>query len=174
MFVVLGTLLVVATCGGLAQAQGGAEYQVKAAYLYNFGKFVEWPADAFEGSSAPFRICILGDSPFDRNMERALTGRKIQAHPVQVIYPDSITQSRKCHVLFISASESGHAKAIVAGVSVNAVLTVGDTSGFVRDGAMINFIVKDEAVRFEINSQAAARARLKISSKLLVLGTTAR
>ncbi len=167
---ILITLLLVVAGSGVVQAQSNSEYQIKAAYLYNFAKFVEWPSGAFSGPSDPFRICILGDSPFDPNIERALAGRKIQNHPVHVIYPDSTAQSRKCHVLFLSPSESGHMKAIVSDLRSSAVLTVAENPGFISAGGMIRFFLEEDSVRFEMNSLPASQAGLKISSKLLVLG----
>ena len=163
-------MLIVATGSGVVEAQSNGEYQIKAAYLYNFAKFVEWPSAAFGGPSDPFRICILGDSPFDQNVEIALSGRRVQNHPVHVIYPDSTAQSRKCHVLFLSQSESGHMKAIVADLRSSAVLTVADTPGFIGAGGMIRFFLEDDSVRFEMNPLPASQAGLKVSSKLLVLG----
>lgn len=171
IFAAAATLLIVAAGSGVAEAQSRSEYQIKAAYLYNFAKFVEWPSASFSGPSDPFRICILGDSPFDQNPESAFSSRKIQNHPVHVIYPDSTAQSRKCHVLFLSPSESGHMKAIVADLRSDAVLTVADTPGFIGAGGMIRFFLEEDSVRFEMNPSSASQAGLKISSKLLVLGT---
>ncbi|HET7749813.1 MAG TPA: YfiR family protein [Terriglobales bacterium] len=170
LFAILTTLLIVVAGSGVVEAQSNSEYQLKAAYLYNFAKFVEWPSAAFGGPSDPFRICILGDSPFDQNVEIALSGRRVQNHPVHVIYPDSTAQSRRCHVLFLSPSESGHMKAIVADLRSSAVLTVADTPGFIGAGGMIRFFLEDDSVRFEMNPLPASQAGLKVSSKLLVLG----
>lgn len=170
LFAILTTLLIVVAGSGVVEAQSNSEYQIKAAYLYNFAKFVEWPSAAFGGPSDPFRICILGDSPFDQNVEIALSGRRVQNHPVHVIYPDSTAQSRRCHVLFLSPSESGHMKAIVADLRSSAVLTVADTPGFIGAGGMIRFFLEDDSVRFEMNPLPASQAGLKVSSKLLVLG----
>ena len=171
IFGIAAILLIVVAGVGVVEAQSNSEYQIKAAYLYNFGKFVQWPSGAFSGPSDPFRICILGESPFDQKLESAFSSRKIQNHPVHVIYPDSIAQSRKCHVLFLSPSESGHMKAIVADLRSDAVLTVADTPGFISAGGMIRFFLEEDSVRFEMNPSPASQAGLKISSKLLVLGT---
>ncbi|HSB76316.1 MAG TPA: YfiR family protein [Terriglobales bacterium] len=154
---------------GVADGQASAEYQVKAAYLYNFGKFVEWPRTAFTGPSDVFKLCVLGDNPFDQELERVLAARKLQERPIRVIYPDSIAQSRKCHVLFLSTSESARMKTILAELSSDPVLTVADAPGFIDAGGMIGLIVVNESVRFEINSQPASRAGLKMSAKLLLL-----
>lgn len=168
---ILTTLLIILMAGSaVVQAQGRGEYQIKAAYLYNFAKFVEWPSAAFSEPSDPFRICILGDSPFDPDIERALSGRRIQNHAVRVIYPDNTAQCRKCHVLYVSPSESGHMKAIVADLHSSAVLTVADTPGFINAGGMIRFFVEEDSVRFEMNPLPANQSGLKVSSKLLVLG----
>jgi uncharacterized protein DUF4154 len=171
IFRVVATFLIAVVGSSAGEAQSNSEYQIKAAYLYNFGKFVEWPSAAFSGPSDPFRICILGESPFDQNLESAFSSRKIQNHPVHVIYPDSTAQSRKCHVLFLSPSESGHMKAIVADLRSEAVLTVADTPGFISAGGMIRFFLEEDSVRFEINPSPTTQAGLKVSSKLLVLGT---
>lgn len=167
----VAALLILVAGSRVVEAQSNSEYQIKAAYLYNFGKFVQWPSAAFSGPSDPFRICILGDSPFDQKLESAFSSRKIQNHPVHVIYPDSTAQSRKCHVLFLSPSESGHMKAIVADLRSDPVLTVADTPGFISAGGMIRFFLEEDSVRFEMNPSPASQAGLKVSSKLLVLGT---
>lgn len=157
----------------LAKAQSGTEYQIKAAFLYNFAKFVDWPSSAFNGDADPFKICVLGDSPFGSDLERTISARKVQSHPVHVIYPESVSQSRNCHILFVSSSESAHIKKIVSDLGATSVLTVADTPAFTSHGGIIGFILENERVCFEINAQAATRARLKVSSRLMMVSKNA-
>jgi len=170
----------------LAQAQENRppDYRVKAAFIYNFGKFVEWPASAFASADAPLVIGVLGGDPFHGDCERIVANKSINGHPVivrQISHPAGRRQTRdysdlkSCHILFISASESDNLPDILDALKGRSVLTVTDNlDHFAASGVMINFVMENESVRFEINDDAARRAGLKISSKLLALRTNKR
>lgn len=155
-----------------AQAQVASEYDIKAAFLYNFTKFVEWPASTFEDERSSFRICILGEDPFGKSLRdiavEPVAGRKITLVGMANLKPES------CHVLFISRSERSRMPQILQDLGDAPVLTVADTSGFLEEGGIINFVLEGSKVRFQINQEAAERAGIKISSKLLRLAVGAK
>jgi hypothetical protein len=146
-----------------------SEYKLKAAFLYNFTKFIEWPTNAFDKTNAPLVIGIAGDNPFGDHLERTIRGKKINEHPLVLKQVRSLTDSRVCHVLFISRSERRRAPEILAGLKGYSVLTVGEWPGFLEAGGMISFVIEEDKIRFDISDSAARRAGLRISSKLLNL-----
>lgn len=146
-----------------------SEYQVKAAFLFNFAKFVEWPADAFASSQAPFVICVLGEDPFGPMLDATLAGKTMGTHPVLLRRIKEHSDARRCHIVFVSSSESRNFAAVVDSVRGFAVLLVGDTDGFAAAGGSIEFTLEGNHVRFLINPDAAQRAGLMLSSKLLML-----
>lgn len=148
-------------------AQTASEYDVKAAFLYNFTKFVDWPPAAFP-DPASLKVCVLGDDPFGRSLQ-SVAGEQVANHKLTVVRTDSLSRPAGCQVLFISHSERERLPQILAAVRDSPVLTVGDTKGFVDQGVIINFTLEGSKVRFEINTEAADRAGIKISSKLLQL-----
>ena len=152
--------------GAFARAQSLSEYQVKAAFLYNFARFVDWPGDVARNS---FDLCILGDSPFGEVMVTIVKDKIVSGRPVVVRRIHNAGQAQNCQVLFVTASERASAQSVLETLNESPVLTVGETPGFARQGGIINFVVENEKVRFEVNVDAAERARLKISSKLLSL-----
>jgi hypothetical protein len=150
-----------------AQSPTAGEYQVKAAFLFNFAKFVEWPSSSLPDLSAPLRICILGRDPFGdelRNItkEKTVSGRKLQID--QLV---DLQHARTCQIVFIASSEKAQLKGILEALQGANVLTVADTKGFAEQGGMINFVLENDRVQFEVNRKAAEQAGLKISSKLL-------
>jgi YfiR/HmsC-like len=151
----------------LLAAQTASEYDVKAAFLYNFTKFVDWPPDAFPDSGS-LKICVLGDDPFGGSL-RTVAGELVGNRKLTVTRTESLARPAGCQVLFISRSEQDHVRQILAAVKGSPVLTVGDTKGFADDGVIINFVLEGSKVRFEINTDSAEQAHLKISSKLLQL-----
>jgi hypothetical protein len=154
-----------------SNAQTVSEYQVKAAYVYNFAKFVEWPAQDFAGPSAPMQLCVLSDPSFESELDRIVKGKFVAGRPVVIILVQSAEQSRTCQVLFINSSQSKQARNIVEALRHTSVLTVGENKGFVEIGGIINFVLRDDRVQFEINHRAANQAGLRISSRLLSVAT---
>jgi hypothetical protein len=151
----------------LAGAQTAAEYDVKAAFLYNFAKFVDWPPAAFPDPNN-LKICVLGDDPFGKSL-RSVAGEQVGNHKLTVMQTDSLSRPAGCQILFISRSERDKLPQILAAIKDAPVLTVGDTNGFADHGVIINFVLEGSKVRFEINTESADRAGIKISSKLLQL-----
>ena len=154
-----------------ASAQGSqpSEYQVKAAFLFNFAKFVEWPPESFAGETSPLVIGILGDSPFGGDLERIIQNKTINNRLIVIKPLSSLAEAKNCHILFISTSEKKRLAEIFDSLRGISVLTVSETDGFTEAGGMINFDWEGKKIRFQINDEAAKKAKLKISSKLLRL-----
>jgi hypothetical protein len=146
-----------------------AEYPVKLAFLYNFTKFVEWPADSYSDPGAPLAICIVGHDPFSPDIEGTLRTRTAWGHPVQVLSTKPAETLSMCHMVFIPVTEKDQAGRIVRNLRGSSTLTVGETDGFAAMGGIINLTVEKSAIHFEINRLAADRAHLKISARLLTL-----
>jgi hypothetical protein len=156
-----------------AQAQKPTEFEVEAAYLSNFGRFVEWPARA--GSAAdPFYICVLGQDTFGPLLDAALKGETIGAAPMVAKRIAGPEEAAGCRILFVSASKDTQLNAILTALRTSNILTVGDMPGFTRRGGMIQFVLDGNRVRFEINLAAAQRARLTLSSELLKVAVAIR
>jgi hypothetical protein len=145
------------------------EYPVKLAFLYNFTKFVEWPADSYSDPGAPLAICVVGHDPFGAEIEGALQSRKAWGHPVQVLTLGPAATLSACHVVFIPVTEKDQAGRILRSLKGSSILTVGETDGFAAMGGIINLTVEKSEVHFEVNRLAADRARLKLSARLLSL-----
>jgi len=149
-----------------------SEYQVKAAYLFNFLKFVEWPDDAFQDPLAPIVIGIVGNDPFGEALPQVVLGKTVQGRDLVIRRYHIGEDLRGSHILFISASEKKRLPQLLAGLHGASVLTVADMDHFVESGGMIQFLIENSRVRFAIDVGAASRTRLKISSKLLSLART--
>ena len=144
-----------------------AEYPLKLAFLYNFTKFVEWPAESYSDPGAPLAICVVGDDPFSPYLEEELRTRKVESHPVQVKALKVNDTLGACHIVFVPVTEESQAARIVSGLKGSSALTVGESEGFAVLGGIINLTVEENRLHFEVNPVAAERAGLKISSKLL-------
>jgi len=153
-----------------AQADNTREYQIKAAFLYNFIQFVKWPGTTFSSSDAPFCIGILGDDPFGSTLDDTIQGEAIDGHRLTIMRSPRIEELMGCQMIFVSRSEEGHVDEILSKLSSKAVLTVSEVPNFANEGGDINFYISSEKIRFEINPQAARQAGLKVSSQLLALG----
>lgn len=158
---------------GLAQDPRGAlEQEVKAAYLLNFTRYVDWPPGAFGAADAPVNLCVLGADPFGQIVHRLVDGRRSRGRIVRVIQPDTPDQAADCHVAFVTGP-AGNRRWMDA-VRREPALTVGDGQDFLRRGGMVAFVIVNQTVRFEIDSAAARRAGLGISSRVLALATRLR
>jgi hypothetical protein len=146
-----------------SRSEQSLEYQVKAAFLLNFTKFVEWPAAAMPPDK-PFSICILGSDPFDGALDQIVAGESVNGRKVVVekIHPP---QANSCQIVFVSRSEKD-VRTFLSSLQPG-ILTVGEEDAFLRDGGQIAFVVEKRRVRFDINHKAATLAGLKLSSKLL-------
>jgi hypothetical protein len=163
-------LLLALLCGSSSiqvKAQTINEYQVKAAFIFNFAKFVEWPSDAF-GDGGALVVGMIGDDPFGGSLDR-LDGNTANGRTLRIKRFRWGDDLRACQVLFISASEGRHLNKIMDSIRGTSVLTIGESTQFTQSGGMIRFVIQENKVRFEINASAAGQARLRISSKLLAL-----
>jgi hypothetical protein len=159
--------------GGLtAQSTASSEYQIKAAFLFHFSQFVDWPADAFADANSPIVYCTLGAEGLSAELEASLAGKRLGQRAFQVRQLRKLNEAAGCHVLFIGAEEKKNLAAALASVEKSPTLTVGDAEHFAGDGGMIGFLLEENKIRFEVNVGAAERARLKISAKLLSLAKT--
>ena len=159
------------TAFGLGQAQEQSkEYQLKAAFLFNFAQFVKWPPDSFTNDDAPFCIGILGDDPFGAALEETIRGETIDNHRMTVARARRMEDLKDCQMIFVSRSEEGRVGEILSQIGTRPILTVSEVGSFAQDGGDIDFYLSEGKVRFEINPQSAQRCGLRISSQLLSLG----
>jgi len=163
------TVLLVNPLRAPAEGDDESEYRVKLAFLYNFAQFVEWPADAFRDAAAPLTICVAGQDPFQGEIGQGLRGRTAGGHLVEIKKLRRDENPRGCHMLFVRAGDRKSASRLLADLRGSSTLTVGETKGFADVGGVINLVVDENKLRFEINLGAARHTRLKISSKLLAL-----
>jgi len=152
----------------LSQETSPTEYQVKAAFLYNFAKFVEWPPEAFASETAPIVIGVLGDSPFGTDLEKMIKGKTINGRELRVRLV-SMVELKQCQMVFICRSEKKRVNEAFSALKGKSTLTISEMERFTESGGMINFVMEGNKVRFEIKGDTARQAGLKISSKLLSL-----
>jgi hypothetical protein len=158
------------TPGGAAGQQDSAgEYAVKAVMLYNLTRFVEWPTSAYPDAQDPTGLCILGQDPFGDSLASIVSKQAANGRRTEIRHISNDKEIRGCHVVYISSSERKSMAQILATLKGASVLTVGETAQFAVRGGMIQFILDEKQVRFQINLEAASEADLKISSRLLVL-----
>jgi len=164
-------LLLGILASGICGAQVFNEYQVKAAFLYTFAKFVEWPPKAFSSSSAEIAICVLGDYPFGSFLDDAVRGKTVDGRPLAVYRLIDFPAGHECKILFIATSERRRMPALLASAANSGVLTVGDTAGFASEGGVIGLQLDGQRIRLSVNLTAAKRSRVRISSRVLSLAT---
>ena len=168
LLLVIASLLASACCHAL-QAPPATEYQVKAAYLLNFGKFITWPAAA---RLEAFSICVLGEDPFGPVLDSTVRGEKIESRPVLVRRIRNPREATNCNILYISRSEQSQVRRIASSLDKSGVLTVSDSSDFIAQGGAIQFTLSGNRVRFEVNVDAAQDAGLGLSSELLKVASS--
>lgn len=154
---------------------GGAapkrEYLIKAAILYNFAKFTRWPAAAFASADAPLELCVIGVDPFGEALA-TIDGKRVGERKLRTRLIADAAQVARCHLLFVSASETERLGDVLAAADGAAVLTVADLPEFARAGGIIALKVVEDRTRFDVNRSAADRAGLTLSAKLLRLAET--
>jgi hypothetical protein len=152
------------TAGSAAAAQrtATAEDDIKAAFLLNFTRFVEWPSAA-----GPFHLCTVAEPAFEAAVDRTIAGESTAGRPIVRASPETPEAGRACDLLFLSSRETGRADRWLNAVRGHPVLVVGETTAAADAGAAITFVIEDNRVKFDVNEDAASRAGLKISSKLL-------
>ena len=144
------------------------EYRIKAAFLYNFAKFVEWPSQAFEDNDSTLILGVFGDDPFGAALQ-SLSGKTVRGRRLTIKRFDSLLDLDQCHILFITASAQQQQQEALESLEGSNVLTVGEMQRFAQMGGIINFVIRKNKLRFEINLGAGKRAGLMISSQLLNL-----
>lgn len=171
-----GFLIVVAllcrtgeSCAQPTPPQVSLEYAVKATYLYKMAPFVNWPPNTFTAANVPFRICVVGEDPFEDYLQKAVAGRSFGTHPFEVRRMDSIGPGADCQIAFINHPQSQSLADALDSVRGEPVLTVTDSSDDPDSASIMQFVIENGRVRFDVNTGEAARNHLTISSKLLNL-----
>jgi YfiR/HmsC-like len=167
-FSMLGVIMLILTLNP-AHAQQTEEYHVKAAFLFHFAQLVDWPAQVPGDENNPLTVCTIGKDPFDGDLEATLQGKSVGARPLRIRHLKQPQEVQGCQVLFVGGSERKEVLPLLAVLKDEAVLTVGESNDFVKQGGMIGLYMDDNKLRFDINVDAASRVKLKISSRLLLL-----
>jgi hypothetical protein len=165
LYLLLYLLLSVHTLS--AQKRVAQEYQVKAAFLFNFTRFIDWPETAFDSPDAPFLIGILGANPFGNFLEQIVENEKVNNHRIKVVYCKTVKEAAQCHLLYVNVPDNDKLKSIIKETAGKPVLTVSDMAHFLRWGGHIRFFKELDKIRLQINVNESRSAKLTISSKLL-------
>jgi hypothetical protein len=147
------------------------EYRVKAAYLLNFTRYVEWPSEAHASASAPIVLCVHGINPFGRLLVGTVRGQTSRGRALEVRHTKAAADIAGCHVVFVSRAEWRRRPAVLAGLAKPGVLTVGEGPAFAEAGGVIGLVLEEGAVRFAINLAAGERAGLRLSSRMLSIAS---
>ena len=142
------------------------EYDLKAAFLFNFTQFVEWPPDAFPDAGTPITICILGDDPLGSSLDEILQNEMVRSRRIVARRYQSVEQMDLCHILFISRSETGHLDGTFARLAGKSILTVGETEEFESASGMVRFVVIGNKVRLRINVVSAVAAKERAAARV--------
>jgi hypothetical protein len=172
-FVVLWIVLLLSGLSPDAGAQTfPEEYQVKAAFLFRFAQFVDWPANVLNTGDSSLKLCIFEDEPRRQEFQSTIEGKSIGSRVIHVRQINQSKEIRSCNILFLSRDEAQRQTAILKSLRGMPVLTVGETDNFLSDGGMIRFHLEADKIRFDINLDGAESSHLKISSRLLLLATS--
>jgi hypothetical protein len=152
-----------------AQASPSVEYQVKAAFLFNFAKFIDWPSDAFESEKAPIVLCVFGHDPFGSALDDIVRGKTISNRPVLARRINELPDLRSCQLVFVSERDDKRLPEILNSLRGTSALVVGESEGFAERGGAVQFFLEANKLRFAVNLDAIQRARLTVSSRLLAL-----
>jgi hypothetical protein len=166
--------LAVGGAAGEEKGGGVTEYQVKAAFLYNFTKFTDWPTNASAPSNTPIVIGIVGEDPFGKTLDAVVSGETVRGRPLVVKRLRDEEDLRSCQLLFSSRSAKDRLPALLSQLKGSPVLTVGDFDGFAQQGGMVNLLLVQKSVKIDINQAAVEEAGLQISAKLLKLARIVR
>jgi hypothetical protein len=155
-----------------AQKQSATAIKIKSVFLFNFTRFIDWPASSFSSPGAPFVIAIAGDNPFGKYIEETVVGESVGTHPIIVNYVNNENDLLNCHLLYLNYPESARNRQALNSLENRSILTVGESSEFSRWGGIVRFYTEQNKIRLEINTEAAKEAQLNISSKLLSVAKT--
>lgn len=150
-----------------AQPSVTTEYQLKAAFLFNFLQFVDWPANAFNSAEQPVAMCLLGPDPFGADLDALIAGERIDGRPIEVRRLQSVDAASACQLVFLNLRSPQALRAAIERLKGLPVLTVSDVTTFSGQGGMIEFVMREDRVRLRVNLRAASEAQLRLSSKLL-------
>jgi hypothetical protein len=159
----------VSTPTGIGARGISLEYQVKAAYLLNFTRYVEWPREVFEAPTDPVTVCVLGQDPFGSVLDATLAGKTTHGRPLAARRIGSTTDATGCHLVFVSRETWRTHRGLPRMLRTPGQLTVGESDEFAQAGGVIGFVIQNDAVRFVVNTEARDRAGLRISSRMLSL-----
>ena len=168
-FAFLGWAILAGSVAAAPQSEQAPEYDLKAAYLYNFGTFTEWPAGAFRAPDAPFVVGVIGRDPFGAALEDTFRGVTVHKRRPEIRRSAEIENLKGSHILFVPSTEKARFKEILDAFRGTNTLVVGESEGFAAGGGAMNFFIENKRVKFEVNPAAARRAGLQISSQLLRL-----
>jgi hypothetical protein len=160
---------IMGVCAVRSAADASLEYRVKAAFLYNFAKFVTWPVQAFPTGGAPVVFCVVGEDPFEELLDSTTKGRKVEGRRIEIRRVAVSAQLAGCHLVFSSETDSERVAHLLQRAAGASALTVGEAEDFLPHGGMIRLLVDDGKVRFDISTRSTERAGLKVSSQLLKL-----
>jgi hypothetical protein len=155
-----------------AEGNASSEYAVKAAFLFHFAQFAEWPPTAFKGTNAPLTFCTLGEDEFHGALDQSINGKTIENRPLRVQHLKQLDEVQACQVIFVGAGDKKRIPALLASLKDSPVLTVGETEHFAQEGGMIGLSLEENKIRFEINLGSVEHAKLKLSARLLALAKT--
>ena len=155
-----------------AEQVASKEYQIKAAFLYNFTKFVEWPIEKFPGTNSPIVIGVLGGDSFASALAETIKGRKVNGREIWLQQVNTVSEVKGLHVLFVAGSDSKRFGDLEETIKESSVLAVGESEEFFKLGGAIVFVLEENKVRFEIDMNSAERSKLKISAQLQRLART--
>lgn len=174
-FAILFGLTILCLSTGIGKgAEALKEYELKAAFLYNFTKFVEWPTNHFPNAQAPLVVAVAGQSPCTAELEKIARERKVNGRALIIKMVKTPEAAKDAHVLFLPASEDSRLKEWLAGVQGAGVLSIGESESFARQSGIINFVLEGEKIRFDLNIDQAEAAGLKVSAQLQKLARTVR
>jgi hypothetical protein len=162
-------LLAAGTPQDVALAQQEEEMKFRAAYVYNFAQFTEWPAASFPSPSDPLTIGVLGPGSLAQDLSSLLQSRSVRGRSLRVRFLKDVLEGRSCHIVLISGSASGRPEEVAAALGGRAVLTIGDGEEFARSGGIIGLFIAEKRLRFAINQKTASKSGLRLSAKLLAL-----
>jgi hypothetical protein len=151
------------------QAALSVEYEVKAAFLFNFAKFVDWPSDAFQSEKTPISLCVFRHDPFGSALDEVIREKAINNRELQARRINDLAQLKACQLVFVSRKEEGQLPEILNNLKGASALVVGESADFAEHGGAVQFFLENNKLRFAINVDAIQRARLQVSSKLLAL-----
>lgn len=157
-------------CVASQPTDAAVEYKIKAAFLLNFAKFINWPEESFIEESPSFKVCVLGEDPFGSALS-TIESRTVSNRKVDLYYVSRLEDATSCHLLFISASEKNNLELIRETLQDLPITTVSDIEGFAKNGGIIEFLTREDKVAFTINLNRARQQRLNIHSALLNLAT---